>query len=220
MKFIIEKRNYIILFLIVILVLWLGVMKKNRVFLKSFNFNDKTITVAIYDKVDTKKVSNRIYKIYNKYEKTKYLDEVSYGSESLFGVEDENIIFSFATNDVLDYLKGEKIEKYIINADGNVVTGKRYGMNKYNISISDPNSGEILKIVSLENQSMVTVNDGIYDTMVVIGNNIVETTITAQNIKNSNTKEGKDYVLKHDSNAFWYINKEIFMTENFKNYIV
>ena len=220
MNIIIEKRNYIILFLIIVLLLWLGMIKNNRIFLKSYNFDKKTITVAIYDRVNVKKVSDRIDKIYKKYEKIQAIDEISYDSEIIFDVNDRNIILSLATNKVINYLKSKGITKYIINANGNIIAGKKYGENKYNISISDPDNDEILKIVSFENKSMVTINDGMYDTLIVICDDIIKATITAQNISNLNTEEGREYALKHGCDVFWYKNGKIIMTDNFKKYII
>ena len=217
MKFIIEKRNYIILFLIIILCFWIISIKNNRVFLKSFYFNGKTITINIYDKVNINKVSKKIKSIYKKYENLKKIKEYD------ISVEDDNydsILLSYATENVIKYFKNYKIKKYIINEAGNIITGKKYGDNKYSISVNNPNNDEILEIVSLENECMVTVNNGDYDSLVVIGYDIVKTNIFAQEIKTLSIEDGKENALKNSYAVLWYDGKNILMTDNFKKYII
>lgn len=69
MKFLVSKRNYIILLVIVLLVIWIFVnlLGKNEIFLKSFNSLDEPITIKVYDKINEDKVSNDIDKILKKF---------------------------------------------------------------------------------------------------------------------------------------------------------
>ena len=79
-KKILDKRNYIILFIIIILIIWILFSGKKEYYIKTFNYFDETITISIYDEVDYKKTTkdiNNIYKNYNinldsinKYEKS------------------------------------------------------------------------------------------------------------------------------------------------------
>ncbi len=220
MQFIIERRNYIILILIFILSFWIICLKNDRIFLKSYNFKDKTITIVIYDRVNVKKVSNEIKKIYKKYEKIKDLSTLNINGELLDKADKMNVIFSFSTNEVTKYLKKAKIYKYIINADGNIITGKRYGNDKYNISINDVNSDKVLKIVSLENESMVTINNEKYDSLVVIGSDIINTNLVGEAIKSLSVEDGKAIALKYNCEVLWYFNNKISLSKNFSKYIV
>ncbi len=220
MQFIIERRNYIILILIFILSFWIICLKNDRIFLKSYNFKDKTITIVIYDRVNVKKVSNEIKKIYKKYEKIKDLSTLNINGELLDKADKMNVIFSFSTNEVTKYLKKTKIYKYIINADGNIITGKRYGNDKYNISINDVNSDKVLKIVSLENESMVTINNEKYDSLVVIGSDIINTNLVGEAIKSLSVEDGKAIALKYNCEVLWYFNNKISLSKNFSKYIV
>ncbi len=69
MKFLVSKRNYIILLVIVLLVIWIlvNLLGKNEIFLKSFNSLDEPITIKVYDKINEDKVSNDIDKILKKF---------------------------------------------------------------------------------------------------------------------------------------------------------
>lgn len=69
MKFLVSKRNYIILLVIVLLVIWIlvNLLGKNEIFLKSFNSLDEPITIKVYDKINENKVSNDIDKILKKF---------------------------------------------------------------------------------------------------------------------------------------------------------
>ncbi len=69
MKFLVSKRNYIILLVIVLLVIWIlfNLLGKNEIFLKSFNSLDEPITIKVYDKINEDKVSDDIDKILKKF---------------------------------------------------------------------------------------------------------------------------------------------------------
>ncbi len=63
----------------------------------------------------------------------------------------------YATEKVGEYLKSEKIDKFIINAGGNVLVGNHYNNAKYKIGLETPNQEKsIYKVLRLENKSVVT----------------------------------------------------------------
>ena len=63
----------------------------------------------------------------------------------------------YATNEVKKYLRKIKIDKYIINAGGNVIVGKKYHNSLYKVGLEDPNnSNNIYKVIKLENKAVVT----------------------------------------------------------------
>lgn len=64
----------------------------------------------------------------------------------------------YTTKIVGQYLKDNKINKFLINAGGNVLTGDKYRKEEYSIGIEDPDSSnsDIFKIVSGSNIAVVT----------------------------------------------------------------
>ena len=63
----------------------------------------------------------------------------------------------YATEEVGKYLKNKNINKFIINAGGNVLVGSHYANDKYKIGLETPNQfKEIYKILKVENKSVVT----------------------------------------------------------------
>lgn len=63
----------------------------------------------------------------------------------------------YTTKLVGEYLKKEGINKFIINAGGNVLVGNNYNNDKYSIGIEDPDdSSNVIKVVYANNTSVVT----------------------------------------------------------------
>lgn len=63
----------------------------------------------------------------------------------------------YATQKVGEYLKSIGVEKYLINAGGNVLTGASYKKEKYKIGLENPNNqNDIYKIIKVENKAVVT----------------------------------------------------------------
>lgn len=63
----------------------------------------------------------------------------------------------YATEESGKYLEEKSLNKYIINAGGNVKVGKSYDKDLYQIGLEDPNNkGDIYKIIDVENKSIVT----------------------------------------------------------------
>lgn len=282
-KKILDKRNYIILFIIIILIIWILFSGKKEYYIKTFNYFDETITISIYDKVDYKKTTkdiNDIFKNYNinldsinKYEnnlieygidiykksngyiditsgklienlkeekeynfKTK-IDEIKIKNNKLVKKIDFNfdsIIGSYATKDVIDYLKENNIKKYIINENGDIAVGEYYSKGKFSLSINNPKTNEVLYIVNLENKSMATRNsegfksymvnpktnkiENKYDSVVVIANDNLTANMLVNTLYLMDEKEGKDFIKKYDAEALW-IDDEITKTDGFDKYI-
>ena len=63
MKFLWEKRNYLLGIIIVLLLFWIF---KNDNYTRSFNFNDKKITYVFYENINKHDVYNKIKEIYQK----------------------------------------------------------------------------------------------------------------------------------------------------------
>ena len=70
-KKIIDKRNYIILFIIIVLIIWVVwsmFFHKREPYVETFNYYGEEITFKVYDKVNHNKLTNDINNIYKKYD--------------------------------------------------------------------------------------------------------------------------------------------------------
>ncbi len=273
MKQIINKRNYIILGIIIILFIFILLQTKNKAIEYSYSYEyfDHYIIVKIYE---DNNVSEEIDEIYQQYEDVlngkndQLLDEIiTYGQEiyqqtdgyvdiskgqltsgqitefetkidtlTIKDIEDidlTDIISSYATGEVIDYLKKNNIEKYLISDNGDISVGEYYTSGNYKSSILY--DGEVLEIVSLENKSMITrSNDDEtksymvnpieskvtkkYDTVVVITDDVNEATMLANAVYLMNREDGEKLIENYQATALWYINGEIY-TINFDKYI-
>lgn len=291
LKKIIEKRNYIILFIITCLIIWIiwGMFfYKKEPYMKTFNYYGEKITLKVYENVDHKKLTKDINNIYKKYENINELSgEVSEEEKSLieYGkilyyktngyidvtdgklidslkedkeytfksdidkivVKDnklvndinfnfDSIIGSYATSEVIDYFKQNKIEKYIISENGDVKAGEYYGKGKYAVSINNPINDKVLDIVSLENKAMASrystqefesymVNsktskkESKYDGVIVIANDNLTANMLVNGLYLMDLEEGKKFVSDYNGEALWIMDGEIIKTDGFDNYV-
>lgn len=118
MQFLIEKRNYLILGIIVLLVIWIlfNLFSKKEVYMDSFDYFGESITIKVYDKVNQDNLSEDIDKILKSYEE---------------GEKDD---------DLLEYgrLLYMKSNGYIDISDTNLVKALRRGENyKFSSKIND-----------------------------------------------------------------------------------
>ena len=107
-KKIIDKRNYIILFIIIILIIWILFFNKKEIYIKSFNYFDKVITYKVYDKVNHKQITDDINNIYKKYEKMDFKGELSEDEKAL--IEYGKIIY-YKSNGYIDITDGKLVDK-------------------------------------------------------------------------------------------------------------
>lgn len=291
LKKIIDKRNYIIFFIIIVLIIWVVwslFFHKREPYVETFNYYGEEITFKVYDKVNHNKLTNDINNIYKKYENVNELtgkvneDEkslIEYGKilyyktggyvdvtsgELIDKIKDDkeysfesdiekveikddklvndinfnfdSIIGSYATNEVLYYFKQNKITKYIVSENGDVAVGEHYSNDEYSISISKPNSDEVLEIVSLENKAMASryttsefksymVNpktskkESKYDGVVVIANDNLTANMLVNSLYLMDIEEGKELVNDYHGEALWVIDGDIVTTDGFNNYI-
>lgn len=152
----------------------------------------------------------------------------------------------YATDKVAEYFKENNMNKYLINAGGNVLVGEHYDNGKYKIGIEDPthSNGAIYTKVQANNKAVVT--SGGYErfyeykgkkyhhvinpntlfpsddkmSVTVIGNNSTEADILSTMLFLMDIEEGKKYVDTSDNlEAIWYINeKEQIESNGFKEY--
>ncbi len=118
LKKIVDKRNYIILFVIIILIIWVMwslFFGKNKPYIESFNYYGETITFMVYDDVDHKKLTDEINNIYKKYEDMDFDGELSEDEKSL--IEYGKILY-YKTDGYIDVTDGELIS--------NLKDGKEY----------------------------------------------------------------------------------------------
>ena len=107
-KKIIDKRNFIILFVIIILIIWILFFNKKEIYIKSFNYFDKVITYKVYDKVNHKQITDDINNIYKKYEKMDFKGELSEDEKAL--IEYGKIIY-YKSNGYIDITDGKLVDK-------------------------------------------------------------------------------------------------------------
>ena len=282
LKKIIDKRNYIILFIIFILIIWILFFNKKEIYLESFEYYGEVITYKVYDKVNHKKLTDEINKIYKKYENINFagkLDEkdkslLEYGKilyyktdgyvdvtsgELLKKLKDgenydfksdieklnnndiddinfnfENIIGSYATNEVLYYFKQNDITKYIVSENGDITTGNYYDDGKYSVSINN-SDGSILDIAYLENKSMAirfkldefksymvnpktSKKQNKYKMVVVIANDNLTANMLANTLYLMDIDEGKKMIHDYNAEAMW-VSDETIKTDGFDSYL-
>ena len=140
-KKIIDKRNYIILFVIIILIIWILFFNKKEIYIKSFNYFDKVITYKVYDKVNHKQITDDINNIYKKYEKMDFKGELSEDEKAL--IEYGKIIY-YKSNGYIDITDGKLVDKikneeeYKFKTDiENVKITDNYLINDISFNFSD-----------------------------------------------------------------------------------
>lgn len=148
----------------------------------------------------------------------------------------DNIIGSYATNDVLYYFKQNDIKKYIVNENGDVTTGDYYDNGKYTVSINNPNTDEILAVVELENKAIATRNksddfqsymvnpktskkENKYDSVVVVANDNLTANMLVNAIYLMDLDEGKNLISEYPAEALWIKGDQIIKTDGFDNYV-
>lgn len=136
----------------------------------------------------------------------------------------DGILASYATSEVLDYFDLKGINKYIINVDGDIITGHK--KNGYNVSLHDV-SGSLLNIISLDDKSLSVVNErrstfgeGLYDSVWVISDDILTSNMLANYLYFLSVDEGKEVASRFSSEVLWLKDGELYMTEKFSNYFV
>lgn len=150
----------------------------------------------------------------------------------------------YATEKVGEYLKEKGINKFIINAGGNVLVGDHYDNSKYKIGLEKPDqTKEIYKVLKLNNTSVVT-SGGYerfytyegktyhhiidYNTMYP-ANYFKSVTVVTKDSGLADTlstslflmpvEDGKKLIKDLDVDVIWYtIDDEIIKTEGIKNY--
>lgn len=169
------KRNYIIFFIIILLVIFLICQRIGiKEYAKTYEYFDHKITLKIYE---NKNIFNDVDKILKK--------------------SDNSVN---AVKKIQKYLKTKKIDKYIINDNGDITAGKHYKRDKFKISINYEN--DVLDIVEIKNESMVTRKDCTYKMIVIIGKDIVKTTKKAEEF----CKSGN---ISKDYKVYWYDGNEL-----------
>lgn len=151
----------------------------------------------------------------------------------------------YVTEEVGNYLESKKIDKYLINAGGNVKVGKSYKDGKYVIGIENPNdTNKMYKKINVENKSVVTSGDyqryyevnGIRYNHIINpktrfpANNVKSVTVICDNSKDADMystylfllplEEALNYVNNKDNlEAVFYVNEDnIITSKGFSSY--
>lgn len=116
MQFLIEKRNYLILGIIVLLVIWIlfNLFSKKEVYMDSFDYFGESITIKVYDKVNQDNLSEDVDKILKSYEGGEKDDDLlEYGrllymkSNGYIDISDTNLVKALRRGE--DYKFSSKI---------------------------------------------------------------------------------------------------------------
>lgn len=170
------KRNYVIFFIIILLIIFLICQRTGiKEYSKTYKYFNHSIVLKIYE---NKNIFDNVDKIFKK--------------------SDNNVQ---AINDVVNFLKKNNIDKYIINDNGDITAGRHYKNDKFKISINYDNS--VLDIVSIKNESMVTRKDCTYKMVVVIGGDLKKVTNTADRFC-------KDGEVPKGYKTFWYDGNKLY----------
>ena len=110
MKKIIEKRNYIILFVIIVLIIWIMFFNKREIYLKSFNYFDETITYKIYNNIDKNKVTKDINDIYKKYENYNAKINNNINDENIYSLIEYGKLLYYKTDGLIDITSGDLLK--------------------------------------------------------------------------------------------------------------
>ena len=143
-----------------------------------------------------------------------------------------------------EYLDSIGLDKYIINAGGNVLVGKKYHKDKYKIGIEDP-TGEvaIYKIIKAEDMAIVTSGgyrrsytyNGVKYNHIIDPNtlypadNMLSVTVITKESKLADAlsttlflmsyEDGKEFIKDYDAEVIWYLNDgTIKTTDGIKDY--
>lgn len=143
----------------------------------------------------------------------------------------DHLAIAFANQEVKEYLESKKISSYLINANGQIIAGKKYNTDPYKVALENKDH-DIYHIASLENKSLVTVGDSIrsfsynnqayadfyspitkqmstfYQNITVIGEDPILTSMIAHTLYHMNEEECKEYIKKYPNIKVIWQNKE------------
>lgn len=207
MKYIIEKRNYILLFVIIVLLFIIIFYSKRSAFVKSYKV-DGLITVVIYDNIDRNFVDRGIKKILKKNYKIQDYE---------IDVSDYKVDGALKVLKIMSFFSKNKIKYYMINENGNVSVGSKYG-DKYSVSLNLDN--DVLDIVSLKNESLESVKySSLYDGVFVIDKDNVRGYILANYLSGLELSKAKEECDYRKVNAYFIKDGDVYMTDGFKKFI-
>ena len=210
MRFIVDKRNYIILFIIIVLLGFIFLFPKRKPFIKTYNTHGM-ITITIYDKINGKKIDNNIKKICKNYKKDSDIDDIN---------DNYDLEGAYIVKNIISFFKKEGIKKFIINENGDISVGNNYDGGIYTISINDPLNGDILKTLKIKNKSMATVNyEGDYDSTIVLHKDNVKALALSYYLSNKGVEEAKGICKKYSCEFYYLKGDETYMSDGFKKII-
>lgn len=153
MKFLIEKRNYIILLIIILLICFIvfNLGGKKQIYIKSFNYFNKVITVKIYDKVDSNKITKTINDIYKKYESGKGDEDLIAYGKLLYK---KSLGYIDITDTSLDYAL-----KHGESLDFKTKINENYDKNNFDLIISSYATSEVIDYFRQNDISSYIINE-------------------------------------------------------------
>lgn len=142
----------------------------------------------------------------------------------------------YTTELVGEYLKSVGINKYLINAGGNVLVGNYYKLGKYKIGIQNPEGSGTFKVIKGENIAVVTSGsyqrnytyDGVTYNHIIDpntlfpANNMLSVTVISKSSSDADAlstilflmdvDKGMEYIKDYDAEAVWYLNDGTILT--------
>lgn len=202
-----------------------GLPSKDELNKANINISDVIINETKTD-IETKKISDSI--------KLKHGVTIDLGA----------IAKGYTTDLVGEYLKNNKIDKFIINAGGNVLVGNAYKKDAFKIGIEDPTgSGQIFKVINGKNIAVVTsggyhrnyeYNGKTYNHIInpntkYPADKMLSVTVIAKTSKEADAlstslflmdvEKGMEFIKDYDADAIWYLNDgTVITTDGIKNY--
>lgn len=198
-------------------------------------YKEKNLGIPTYELLSSVEINiNNVELLDNNYIKTSNIN-LDLGS----------VAKGYATQIVGDYLKSININKFLINAGGNVLVGDHYANNKYKIGIQNPEDGvSVYQVVKANNVAVVTSGgyerffeyEGVkynhiidpntlfpatkYKSVTVITNNSALADGISLVLFVLDIEDGKDFLKQFDNvEAVWYINENnIIKTDGFSKY--
>ena len=152
---------------------------------------------------------------------------------------------SYVTSLVIDYLKDNNINQYVINAGENISVGDNFGDDYYTIGIGNPdNAGDIIEVVNGNNIDVVTIgsyneyyyfNNTRYNyqinpktlypseyfkSVTVISSDINKSNYIANALFLMDIDSGMEYIKKKNVEVLWYTtDNKIITSDNFDKYL-
>ena len=136
-----------------------------------------------------------------------------------------NIAKGYVNEVVANYLKNNKITKYMINDGNNIYLGEQFKNKPYSIAVVNPIEDMIYKVINGSNIAISNIdkNSNIIDPktynnpnyiagVTVIANNIMDASALANILFLMDPDSGLEFVKEYDAEVIWFLNDDTIKT--------